>query len=450
MKDAEKRGFFLSHKRSSALVVSVAIHGIFLIAALSFVAVNVIIKNDQTFEVKEVKRPNMKLRKLQVPVKEQKKTQAPKLRKTIVAKPKNPTVDIKMPEIVGVKGGTGYGRSGGLGGLGFSFDMDLFGGSRGTGNEFIGNFYDLKQTPGGRPTEIGKQAAIDLTNSDQYNRSTALLACKTLNTFISSGWNENRLSGFFKAPKQKFATTFMMPPMGADEAPVAFGVEDQVKPSYWVCHYKGSIAAPETGRYRFCGHADDILVVGIGKKVVLDASYPDLIKKVTSWKSRDENNRKFPLDIYGKTDGMDFLDVFSQIEKAGGYDGDVPFFEAYAQIQVDGKPISTDTRSYETATSRMVIGDWISLTKGKTVPVEILIGEIPGGGFRCRLLIEQEGKEYKMVQSDGGLRPVLPVFKTTAVDDEDLIKKMNLKLDQMTLDGPAFGVLVNKPTTEPF
>lgn len=429
-----------------------AIHGIFLIAALSFVAVKVIIKNDQTFEVKEVKRPKMKLRQLQVPVKERKKTQAPKLRKTIVAKPKNPSVDIKMPEIVGVKGGTGYGRSGGLGGLGFSFgmelfDMDLFGGSRGTGNEFIGNFYDLKQSPSGKPTEIGKQAALDVENSNQWNFDTQLLACTALNGFIRSGWNENRLSGFFRAPKQKFATTFMMPPMGADQAPIAFGVEEQVQPSYWVCHYKGSIAAPETGRYRFCGFADDILVVRTGKKVVLDACWTDKIQKMTSWKSSDENNRKFPLDApRGKIDDMEWLDIFSQIEQAGGFDGEVPWGEALGQVQVDGMKIDmNNVRNHEIISRRMVIGDWISLTKGQKVPVEILIGEIPGGGFLCRLLIEQEGKEYKMAQSDGGLRPVLPVFKTTAMDNKELTDKMELVRDQMTLDGPVFGALINTP-----
>jgi hypothetical protein len=448
MEPKKEKRFFLSHKKSSALVVSVAIHGLFLIAALSFVAVKIIIKEDQTFAVKEVKRPNMKLSKLQVPVKEKNKTQAPKLRKTIVAKPKNPSVDIKMPEIIGVKGGTGYGRSGGLGGLGFNFDMDLFGGDRGTGNEFIGNFYDLKQTPDGRPTDIAKQLALDVEYNNPWNRDTQLMACKDLANFVRSGWNENRLSGFFKAPKQKFATAFMMPPMGADQAPIAFGVEDQVEPSYWVCHYKGTIAAPETGRYRFCGFADDILIVRAGKQVVLDACWPNLLGVISPWESRDENSRKFPLDApRSKIEGtMDWLEVFSQMERAGGYNGSVTWDEAFGQVRVDGKEINLDNVSnYEIAARRMVIGDWIPMTKGQKVPVEILIGEIPGGGFLCRLLIEQEGKEYPMAESDGGKRPVLPIFKTIAVDDEDLIKKMKLTPDQMTIDGPVFGVLVNTP-----
>lgn len=99
MGDSSKKRFFLSHKKSSALVVSIAIHAVFIIAALTFVAVQVYVKPEQTFEVKEVKRPTMKLRKLQVPVKERKKTQAPKLRKTIVAKPPPPPSTSRCPRL---------------------------------------------------------------------------------------------------------------------------------------------------------------------------------------------------------------------------------------------------------------------------------------------------------------------------------------------------------------
>ena len=126
-----RKGFFSKHAKSSAALVSLAVHAVLIIGALSFVAVTVIQKPDVDFEAKQVSRPKMKLRKLQVPVKEQKKTQAPKLRKQIVATPKlNKIPDIKMPEIVGVKGGLGS-SGGGLGGaasLGFSMpEIDMFG-----------------------------------------------------------------------------------------------------------------------------------------------------------------------------------------------------------------------------------------------------------------------------------------------------------------------------------
>ena len=309
----KKRPFFLNHKRSSAVVATIAIHAVFIAVALTFVAVKVYVKPEQGFEAKPVQRPQMKLRKLQIPVKQQKKTQAPKLRKTIVTKAQN-KIDIKMPEIVGIKGGSGYGNGGGLGGLGFGFEMDLFGSSRGTGNEFIGNFYDLKKTRNGELSDIGanRQLAWEET-AEQRAKDKHEVAFwrhpkfeqarseykEAIRNFAGS-WNERRFEDYFKAPKQKYTTCFMMPEMEADQAPKAFGVADQVEPSFWVCHYKGTIAAPETGRYRFCGIGDDIMLVRIGKRLVLDAS---IGSSVTGWKSDADSNRKFKLEHIDKDTG---------------------------------------------------------------------------------------------------------------------------------------------------
>jgi len=377
----------------------VIIHAVFIVVALTFVAVQVYVKPEQTFEAKDVKRPQMKLRKLQVPVKEQKKSQAPKLRKTIVTKTKT-NIDIAMPEIVGIKGGTGYGTGGGLGGLGFGFDMDLFGSSRrsgaeGGGNEFVGTFYDLKQTPTGEKTKLGELFATEGAYGPAEDA-----ACELISSFFSSGWDPRRFDGCFKAPKLKYATAFMMPAMDASAAPKAFGVADQVEPNYWLCHYKGQIAAPETGRYRFCGIGDDVLAVRVKGKLVMDACWPNKIGRLTNWESDDDNNRKYPSIAPNTVEGWYYTD------------------------------------------SKMVIGDWFTLRKGEPVDVEILIGEMPGGSFTAQLLIEQKDKEYKMAPYDEGERPVLPIFKTIPID-EKLLPMMRIDPDIETPKGPDFSVLKN-------
>ena len=129
-----KKGFFASHAKSSAAMVSLGIHAVLIVIALSFVAVTVIQKEEKAFEAKPVNRPKMVLKKLQVPVNIKKKaTKKPKLRKRIVVAPKmNQTMpDIKMPEISGVKGGLGGGIAGGIGGsggIGFSMpEINIFG-----------------------------------------------------------------------------------------------------------------------------------------------------------------------------------------------------------------------------------------------------------------------------------------------------------------------------------
>jgi hypothetical protein len=129
-----KKQFFAKHAKSSAALVSLGIHAVLLVVALSFVAVSVLQKEEKVFEAKPVNRPKMQLKKLQVPVNiKKKKVKKPKLRKRIVVKPKmNQTMpDIKMPEISGIKGGLGGGEAGGLGGaggVGFSMpEIEVFG-----------------------------------------------------------------------------------------------------------------------------------------------------------------------------------------------------------------------------------------------------------------------------------------------------------------------------------
>ena len=109
--------------KASAILVSFVIHAVLAVVALFFVAVSVVVKGETEFVAKPVERPNMQLRKLQVPV-NVKSTPRPKLRRQIVAAPKiNHSIAIQLPEIVGVAGGIGSGRSGLGGGASLGFTM---------------------------------------------------------------------------------------------------------------------------------------------------------------------------------------------------------------------------------------------------------------------------------------------------------------------------------------
>jgi hypothetical protein len=161
--------FFASHAKSSAALVSLGIHAVLLVVAVSFVAVSVITKEEKVFEAKPVNRPKMKLKKLQVPVNiKKKKTQKPKLRKRILVKPKlNQTMpDIKMPEITGVKGGLGGGAGTGLGGgaaLGFNMpEISVFG-VKGRGEKI---FIVLDSTPWMMLDEMGGIPAYEIIKTE--------------------------------------------------------------------------------------------------------------------------------------------------------------------------------------------------------------------------------------------------------------------------------------------
>ena len=129
----ENRRFFANHSKSSAMVVSLAVHAILAVVALSFVAVTVITKSEAKFEAKQVNRPRMAPKKLQVPVKIKKKQRKPKLRQRILVKHQvNRSIpDIKMPEISGIKGGLGAAGGAGLGNassIGFNMpEISVFG-----------------------------------------------------------------------------------------------------------------------------------------------------------------------------------------------------------------------------------------------------------------------------------------------------------------------------------
>jgi hypothetical protein len=138
---ARGKGFFSSHAKSSAALVSLALHAVLLLVALTFVAVKVIQKEEAQFESRTVSRPKMPLKKLQVPINVKKQTRQPKLRKRIVVQPKmNQTMpDIKMPEITGIKGGLGNAAGGGIGAgsLGFTMpEIEIFG-VRGKGEKIL-------------------------------------------------------------------------------------------------------------------------------------------------------------------------------------------------------------------------------------------------------------------------------------------------------------------------
>ncbi len=359
----------------SALVVSITLHVALILAAGTYVAIKVIPKKEVVFEGKQVVRPKMKLQKLQVPVdvKKKPKPKEPLVRQNIVANTKLKSAAVKLPKLRSMVGGAGSGGSLGFGNLGFRGQDGLFGGlSAQLGSELTGTFYDLKRDQDGTPTEITSDEYIELVRE------------------FSDSWDADDLDEFFQAPKKLYSSVFMIPNMPADEAPKAYGVGDIVEPRFWVAHYKGRFEVPESGSYRFCGLADDVLLVRVKRDLVLDASWWNPVGGAFSdFTSHDEDHLKWP--VYGNT--------------------------------------------------KMRVGEWVYLKAGKPFEIEILIGERPGGEFSCMLLIQKDGEDYRQVPygEDGETRPVLPVFKLADISS-DLAEEMKINPDVATLEGPIFGV----------
>lgn len=155
----------------------------------------------------------------------------------------------------GFGSGLGAGTGGG-GGMG-----TLFGMVNAEGNRLCGRIYDYTQTKDSRPSQF----------ANDYSTSNNLPWMRPQVTrFIESGWNERVMEQrFFRGPEKLFVHQFFIPQSVDSTAPKAFGAEGKMKGSAWIAIYKGSVRAPESGEIRFCGNADNFLVVRFNRKNVL-------------------------------------------------------------------------------------------------------------------------------------------------------------------------------------
>jgi hypothetical protein len=235
----------------------------------------------------------------------------------------------------GLGGGDGGGGGPGSGpgiGNGKNLVTNFFGGSFKVAG-LTGTFYDLKQDAKGNfkdPGVGGYKAAV----KEFVNKAN---------------WKEAFLeSRYFRAPQKLSLPEVYIPLITANEAPKAYNVADKVKPSRWLAHYKGSVKAPLTGKIRFIGGADDLILVRWNNAVVLDAGYDYPVSGNGVLKDKKGN----PL------------------------------------------PGATDTFPYGSRPA-MRAGPWINVTAGAQYPMEVLIGETPGGQF-CAVLLFQKKDDSKL------------------------------------------------------
>jgi hypothetical protein len=233
----------------------------------------------------------------------------------------------------GFGGGSGGGIGGGKGvgaGGGRNF-VSLFGmkGSSLGASGLIGTLYDLKQTADRKPTS----AAPANTGIAPYRTS--------VREFLESGWSAGRLQRFFKSPDKLVSGQLFITGRSADDAPKAFEVEKLMKPSRWVVHYRCYVEMPSSMPFRFVGSGDDFLIVRWNRKIALDDGYETYL-----------------------AGGGNYKDFGVKVTQ---------------EFKVDRRPGGLH---------RLKAGPWIQVTKGTKVPVEVLIGETPGGVFDCYLAIE--------------------------------------------------------------
>jgi len=76
-------------------------------------------------------------------------------------------------------------------------------------------------------------------------------------------------------------------------------------------------------------------------------------------------------------------------------------------------------------------GDPVQVNAGESYPIEILIGEWPGGQFKAWLMIEKDGVQY---EKDANGTPILPIFKLA----ESTIAHPNSEAPVFAKTGPVW------------
>lgn len=339
MKQTIKKTKGLIKGAPTAVVVSAAIHIALLAVAGGFVVFSVIKKPEKKFEPPPpVERRKIELKKPKVKVKKQAR---PKASQRIVSKSVQGMSNLQLPSSTSM----GEGLSGGIGGFELMPDiseLSLFGGrnSAESGNDFEGTFFSLAYDYLGCYAPITREKVWD-----------------TLQSFYDNGWNLRTFAPYYKSPNKLYTTHFMIPPMISYLGPTAFGIYDtNFHPVDWIVYYKGKIASRKTGRYRFWGMGDELIVVRINKKTVFDGTWSS---------SRDSN------------------------------------------IRVDVPAHEKDLKYY-LGNSGAYIGTWFDLQAETPVEMEVLM-EDNGGEANFYILVEEEGVYYP--RNEQGM-PILPAFKT--------------------------------------
>ena len=239
--------------------------------------------------------------------------------------------------------GSGNGAGSALGGAGNGklFGLTKFGALSGPG--LTGYFYDLKQTNEGKPSDI-------LSQGDVNSRYMNVLKDFTKN------WDPQILEKYYRGQKPLFAAQIYVTNGPSDDAAKAFGEEKSCSGYQWIVHYKGRCVAPKDGTFRFIGRGDNVMVVRLNDKIVLDGGFD-----VQTYTVAHEVNTSDNLGPAGPTGWT------------------------------------------------LAGGAWFKVRRGDVMNLEVLIGD-GGGLFSDYLLIEAKGAKYADRKDAPGF-PAYPLFQ---------------------------------------
>lgn len=269
-----------------------------------------------------------------------------------------PTTDVPIGTGMDIDLGLGAGIGTGLGEGGGGMGSGDAGGSA-----LEGTFYDFKLTARGAQTSIRYDEVNKQLVAEDFGKVAEIFG-----EFFDKSWNPAVLRNYYQAPTKLYASNFYLPDCMASYAPIAFEVQEKVKPSGWCVIYRGKVRAPKSGSFRFVGAGDDLLAVRFDKKMVLESGWV-----IPSFYDSKDRTPAAHWSRFGSIGiGMEYK------QKIASYKGhkDYKLFPQHGLAH------------WNAALGGLVGGNIFKVEEGKVYPIEILVSEVPGGSFGFILMIQ--------------------------------------------------------------
>ncbi len=274
-----------------------------------------------------------------------------------------------------------FGQVGGGGNMGDGGDGDGRGNLQGM---LQGVFYDLKQTKDRKKTPV----------NEDTNRILPILKEFVLGTWKREYDKQGHVhypafDQYYCSPTRLWSPCIYIYSRPADEAPEAFRCQKDVEGKGWVCIYSGNVIAPFTGKFRFIGSCDDIIVVRFNKEIVLDYGWHSAT--LGSYLGNGWND-----DLRKSMTGDIQNDRFKRMI------ADSPLYSKH-KLEVYSPEMD---HNHGLAKSPV-----LEVTQGEVYSIEILITEFPGIRFNAFLFMEQLDENNEPINEDHQTHYTL--FRTT-------------------------------------
>jgi hypothetical protein len=314
-----------------------------------------------------------------------------------------------------------FGRKG-SGNMGDGGDGDGRGNTKGM---LQGVFYDLKQTRSRQTSEEFRGVPQDNDRNNGWVFERVAPTLKIMQSFVNGAWrreydNQGRvhypsLDKYYSSPTRLWNSCFYTDSeIDARLAPQYFECEKEVSPAAWVCIYSGNVVAPFSGKFRFLGAADDVMLVRFNNEIVLDYGFASFSAGSYFFTMKDQFGNPVP----GRPDGERELRQLKE-SSVNEIRRRSPLYSAHP-LEVY-PPLNNDS----TPSHALGKGSVITVKEGEIYPIEILISEMPGGKYYQALYIEQLDDNGQPLDPNPEYRPL---FRTT----------LDLPDQQPTLPYPKF------------